>query len=169
MDEKITAHSSKEEREKVLKEIRQLENRKKILENKQRNEERRVRTRRLIERGAILEGIFPLAPNLSGAEVKAFLIALSHLPGFGDEAIEVSENFGHSVRIAGRGSCDGIVVQQGPWLFAMARHGNHAFILDLSVSKNAVLRRWIEYLELLRSRAFCRSLRSSRKESSRML
>ena len=45
------------------------------------NEERRVRTRRLIERGAILEGIFPLAPNLSGAEVKAFLIALSHLPG----------------------------------------------------------------------------------------
>ena len=81
MNEKITAHPQKEEREKVLKEIRQLENRKKILENKQRNEERRVRTRRLIERGAILEGIFPLAPNLSGAEVKAFLIALSHLPG----------------------------------------------------------------------------------------
>ena len=81
INEKITAHPSKEEREKVLKEIRQLENRKKILENKQRNEERRVRTRRLIERGAILEGIFPLAPNLSGAEVKAFLIALSHLPG----------------------------------------------------------------------------------------
>ena len=81
MNEKITAHHQKEEREKVLKEIRQLENRKKILENKQRNEERRVRTRRLIERGAILEGIFPLAPDLSGAEVKAFLIALSHLPG----------------------------------------------------------------------------------------
>ena len=78
MNEKITAHPQKEEREKVLKEIRQLENRKKILENKQRNEERRVRTRRLIERGAILEGIFPLAPD---AEVKAFLIALSHLPG----------------------------------------------------------------------------------------
>ena len=81
MDEKITAHSSKEEREKVLKEIRQLENRKKILENKQRSEEHRVRTRRLIERGAILEGIFPLTPNLSGAEVKAFLIALSHITG----------------------------------------------------------------------------------------
>ncbi len=72
MNEKITAHPQKEEREKVLKEIRQLENRKKILENKQRNEERRVRTRRLIERGAVLEGIFPLAPDLSGAEVKAF-------------------------------------------------------------------------------------------------
>ena len=37
--------------------------------------------RRLIERGAVLEGIFPLAPDLSGAEVKAFLITLSHLPG----------------------------------------------------------------------------------------
>ena len=37
MNEKITAHPSKEEREKVLKEIWQLENRKKILENKQRN------------------------------------------------------------------------------------------------------------------------------------
>ena len=52
-----------------------------FFENKHRNEERRVRTRRLIERGAILEGIFPLASNLSGAEVKAFLITLSHLPG----------------------------------------------------------------------------------------
>ena len=81
INEKITAHPQKEEREKVLKEIRQLENRKKILENKQRNEERKARTRRLIERRAILEGIFPLASNLSGAEVKAFLIALSHLPG----------------------------------------------------------------------------------------
>ena len=30
MNEKITAHPQKEEREKVLKEIRQLENRKKI-------------------------------------------------------------------------------------------------------------------------------------------
>ena len=55
--------------------------RQKILENKQRNEERKARTRRLIERGAVLEGIFPLAPDLPGVEVKAFLIALSHLPG----------------------------------------------------------------------------------------
>ena len=73
--------SEQPDAEEVLKEIRQLENRQKILENKQRNEERRVRTRRLIERGAVLEGIFPLAPDLSGIEVKAFLIALSHLPG----------------------------------------------------------------------------------------
>ena len=81
MNEKITAHPQKEEREKVLKEIRQRENRKKMCAHEQRTEERKARTRRLIERGAILEGIFPLAPDLSGAEVKAFLIALSHLPG----------------------------------------------------------------------------------------
>ena len=48
MNEKITAQPPKEERQEVLKEIRQLENRKKILENKQRNEERRVRTLSLI-------------------------------------------------------------------------------------------------------------------------
>ena len=90
MHKEITAQAKqkKDEREEILKEIRQLENRQKILENKQRNEERRVRTRRLIERGAILEGIFPLAPDLSGAEVKAFLIALSHLPG----AVELTAN-----------------------------------------------------------------------------
>ena len=80
-DHTTQAKPKKDEREEVMKEIRQLENRQKILENKQRNEERKARTRRLIERGAILEGIFPLASNLSGAEVKAFLIALSHLPG----------------------------------------------------------------------------------------
>ena len=77
MNEKITAHPQKEEREEVLKEIRQLENRKKILENKQRNEERRVRTRRLIERGAILEGIFPLPPNLSGDDCAQPIAAFS--------------------------------------------------------------------------------------------
>ncbi len=94
MNEKITAHPQKEEREKVLKEIRQLENRKKILENKQRNEERKARTRRLIERGAILEGIFPLAPDLPGAEVKAFLIALSHLPGAAELAAKLPKSGG---------------------------------------------------------------------------
>ena len=51
------------------------------MENKQRGEERKVRTRRLIERGAILEGVFPLASDLPGVEVKAFLIALSIFRG----------------------------------------------------------------------------------------
>ena len=92
INEKITAHPQKEEREKVLKEIRQLENRQKILENKQRNEERKARTRRLIERGAVLEGIFPLAADLSGVEVKAFLIALSHLPGAAELAAKLPKS-----------------------------------------------------------------------------
>ena len=43
------------EQEKVQREIRQLENRQKILLNKQTDAERRARTRRLIEHGAILE------------------------------------------------------------------------------------------------------------------
>ena len=83
MHKEITAQAKqkKDEREEILKEIRQLENRQKILENKQRNEERKARTRRLIERGAILEGVFPMSVDLPGVEVKAFLIALSHLPG----------------------------------------------------------------------------------------
>ena len=91
-DNTAQAKPKKDEREEVLKEIRQLENRQKILENKQRNEERKARTRRLIERGAILEGIFPLAPDLSGVEVKAFLIALSHLPGAAELAAKLPKS-----------------------------------------------------------------------------
>ena len=94
MHQNITAQTEqkKDEREKVLKEIRQLENRQKILENKQRDAERRARTRRLIERGAILEGVFPLSPDLSGGEVKAFLIALSRLPGAAKLAAELPKS-----------------------------------------------------------------------------
>ena len=94
MHQNITTQTEqkKDEREKVLKEIRQLENRQKILENKQRDAERRARTRRLIERGAILEGVFPLSPNLSGEEVKAFLIALSRLPGAAKLAAELPKS-----------------------------------------------------------------------------
>ncbi len=94
MHQNITAQTEqkKDEREKVLKEIRQLENRQKILENKQRDVGRRARTRRLIERGAILEGVFPMAPDLSGIEVKAFLIALSHLPGAAELAAKLPKS-----------------------------------------------------------------------------
>ena len=69
------------DQEKVQKEIQQLENRQKILLNKQRGEERRARTRRLIEHGAILESIFPATVTMTGGEVKALLLALSRLPG----------------------------------------------------------------------------------------
>ena len=91
-DSTTQAKQKKDEREEVLKEIRQRENRQKILENKQRNEERKARTRRLIERGAVLEGIFPLAADLSGVEVKAFLIALSHLPGAAELTVNLPQS-----------------------------------------------------------------------------
>lgn len=49
-----TVEQMNAEKEKVQKELRQLENRQKTLLNKQRDAERRARTRRLIERGAIV-------------------------------------------------------------------------------------------------------------------
>ena len=79
----------KTEKERREKEIRQLENRQKILLNKQHDAQRRLRTRRLIERGAMLEGVLPLTPDLPGEEVKAFLIALSHLPGAAELADKI--------------------------------------------------------------------------------
>jgi hypothetical protein len=71
----------RKEQGKVQEEIRQLENRQKILLNRQNDMERRARTRRLIEHGAILESVFPALAGLSGEEVKAFLLSLSRLPG----------------------------------------------------------------------------------------
>ena len=72
----------------VEKKISQYQNRQKILLNKKRNEEHRARTHRLIGRGAILEAVFPAVVGMEGEEVKAFLIALSRLPG----AQELAEN-----------------------------------------------------------------------------
>ena len=63
------------------KKLSQLENRQKILLNRIRNEERRVRNHRLIVHGAILEGIFPAITDTEGEIVKEFLIEVSHLPG----------------------------------------------------------------------------------------
>ena len=65
----------------VEKKISQLQNRQKILLNRKRSEEHRARTYRLIGRGAILEAVFPAVVEMEGEEVKAFLIALSRLPG----------------------------------------------------------------------------------------
>ena len=70
-----------QEEQEVEKKIAQYQNRQKILLNKKRSEEHRTRTHRLIGRGALLEGIFPAVVEMEGEEVKAFLIALSHLPG----------------------------------------------------------------------------------------
>ena len=69
----------KSQQEKVKTEIRQLENRQKILLNRKTDAERKARTRRLIEHGAILESIFPAISDMTGEEVKAFLSAISRL------------------------------------------------------------------------------------------
>ena len=70
----------KNQQEKVKTEIRQLENRQKILLNRKTDAERKARTRRLIEHGAILESIFPATTAMTGGEAKAFLSAISRLP-----------------------------------------------------------------------------------------
>ena len=81
-----------EEKHKLEKEIQQLENRQKILLNKKSDAERKARTRRLIERGAILESVFPALAGQSSEEVKAFLLSLSHLPGAGEAAEESAKS-----------------------------------------------------------------------------
>ena len=53
--------------------IAQLMNRKKQEMQKHKAEERKARTRRLIERGAILESFIPNADTLTGEQVKALL------------------------------------------------------------------------------------------------
>ena len=70
-----------QEEQAVKKKIGQLQNRQKILLNRKRSEEHRARTHRLIGRRAILEAVFPAVVGMEGEEVKAFLIALSRLPG----------------------------------------------------------------------------------------
>ena len=69
------------------KEARQYENQVKILLNKQRDAERHARNHRLIVHGAIMEGVFPFTASMDGESLKAFLIALSRLPG----AMELTE------------------------------------------------------------------------------
>ena len=83
-----------QEEQQVEKKIGQLQNQQKILLNRKRSEEHRARTHRLIGRGAILEAVFPAAVNMEGKEVKAFLIALSHLPGARELAERTPKNEG---------------------------------------------------------------------------
>ena len=70
----------KNQQEKVKTEIRQLENRQKILLNRKTDAERKARTRRLIEHGASLENIFPATTAMTGEEIKSFLSVISCLP-----------------------------------------------------------------------------------------
>ena len=70
-----------QDKAKAEKEIYQLQNKQKILLNRIRGEERRARNHRLIQHGLVLEGVFPAVVTTDGETVKAFLIALSRLPG----------------------------------------------------------------------------------------
>ena len=64
---------STDEAKAMAEQLRQLQNRHKILLNKKSDLERRARTKRLIEHGAILESVFPETVTMSGTEVAVFL------------------------------------------------------------------------------------------------
>lgn len=59
--------------ESVQEQIRQLENQRKRLMQEQKEQVRRARTKRLIERGAILESLIPDADAFTNEQIKAFL------------------------------------------------------------------------------------------------
>lgn len=65
--------SLEEQQKSIQAELKQLENRHKILLNRKHKEERREHTHRLIKQGAILESIFPEVAAMTGEQVKAFL------------------------------------------------------------------------------------------------
>ncbi len=89
MDKKDSLLQQKAEAEK---ELAQLQNRQKILLNKQRDAERTARNHRLILRGLAVEGVFPFTVSMEDEAVKAFLIALSRLPGAGEIAEKALES-----------------------------------------------------------------------------
>ena len=64
---------STDEAKAMAEQLRQLQNRQKILLNKKSDLERRARTKRLIEHGAILESVFPETATMPGLGVAAFL------------------------------------------------------------------------------------------------
>ena len=63
----------------VKKKVSQYRNQEKMILNKARDKERRNRTRRLIEHGAILENVFPVR-DMDGGELTALLTEISLLP-----------------------------------------------------------------------------------------
>lgn len=58
---------------KAEEEIRQLQNRKRKLLNQKKDAERKARTHRLIERGAILESLLDKAEQYSNEQIKGLL------------------------------------------------------------------------------------------------
>ena len=64
-----------ERRAEIQEKIRQLENQQKQLIQKQKEAERKARTRRLIERGAILESMLDDSDTLTNEDIKVILTA----------------------------------------------------------------------------------------------
>lgn len=79
------------QRDEAKKKAAQYENQVKILLNKQRDAERTARNHRLILRGLAVEGVFPFTVSMENEAVKAFLIALSRLPGAAEIIPKVQE------------------------------------------------------------------------------
>ncbi|OCN03425.1 hypothetical protein A7X67_11105 [Clostridium sp. W14A] len=69
----LLMENPKDEMQTVQEKIRQLENRQKILLSRKADAERKARTHRLIEHGAILESVFPEIVLMTGEQVKTFL------------------------------------------------------------------------------------------------
>ena len=67
------AKTTEEKIESVQEQIKQLENQRKKLVQEQKAQERKTRTKRLIERGAILESLIPEANTFTNEQIKAFL------------------------------------------------------------------------------------------------
>jgi len=68
-----TTNTTTQRIETLQEKIQQLENQKKLLLQKQRADERKARTRRLIQRGAILESLIPNAGELTNEQIKSVL------------------------------------------------------------------------------------------------
>jgi len=80
MSKQKTLAEVKEQIAKVEGDIRQGENKVKRLLQKNHQQERKNRTRRLIERGAILESLIPDAKELSNEQIQLLLVKALKAP-----------------------------------------------------------------------------------------
>ena len=78
--------------------IKQHENKLKLLNQKQKEQERKDRTRRLIERGAILESLIDGAADLNNERIKAILQAALSSRHFTPRAAEATGETGTATR-----------------------------------------------------------------------
>ena len=65
------------QRVETIKELQQLKNRQKMLQDLQNREERKARARRLIERRAVLESVFPTLKEWDNQKIRVLLQKLS--------------------------------------------------------------------------------------------